>query len=57
MLTKGEKSKFKNSERIIKSPFMIYADFKSILVPEEVKSASYTRANIKNMLLAVMAIN
>ena len=36
---------------------MIYADFKSILVPEEVKSESYTRANIKNMLLAVMAIN
>ena len=57
MLTKGEKSKFKNYETMIKSPFMIYADFKSILVPEEVKSESYTRANIKNMLLAVMAIN
>ena len=57
MLTKGEKSKFKNYERMIKSPFMIYADFTSILVPEEVKSESYTRANIKNMLLAVMAIN
>ena len=57
MLTKGEKSKFKNYDRMIKSPFMIYADFKSILVPEEVKSESYTRANIKNMLLAVMAIN
>ena len=27
--------KFKNYERKIKSPFMIYADFGSILVPED----------------------
>ena len=27
--------KFKNSERKIKSPFMIYEDFESILVPED----------------------
>ena len=27
--------KFKNYERKIKSPFMIYADFESILVPED----------------------
>ena len=34
MLEKGEYVKFKNCERKIKSPFMIYADFKSILLPE-----------------------
>ena len=27
--------KFKNDERKIKSPFIIYADFESILVPED----------------------
>ena len=27
--------KFKNFERKIKSPFMIYVDFESILVPED----------------------
>ena len=32
---KGEYVKFKNVERKIKSPFMIYADFESILVPED----------------------
>ena len=35
MLKKGEYIKFKNFERKIKSPFMIYADFESILVPED----------------------
>ena len=30
---KGEYIKFKNYERKIKSPFMIYTDFESILVP------------------------
>ena len=34
MLEKGEYVKFKNCERKIKSPFMIYADFKSILLPK-----------------------
>ena len=31
---KGESVKLKNFERKIKSPFIIYADFQSILVPE-----------------------
>ena len=35
MLKKGEYVKFKNFERKIKLPFMIYADFESILVPED----------------------
>ena len=34
MPKKGEFVKFKNYERKIKSPFMIYADFESILLPE-----------------------
>ena len=32
---KGEYCKFKNFERKMKLPFMIYADFQSILVPED----------------------
>ena len=35
MPKKGEYIKFKNFERKIKSPFLIYADFESILVPED----------------------
>ena len=35
MPKKGECVKFKNFERKIKSPFMIYADFERILVPED----------------------
>ena len=35
MITKGEYIEFKNYERKIKSPFMIYVDFESILVPED----------------------
>ena len=35
MPKKGTCVKFKNFERKIKSPFMIYADFGSILVPED----------------------
>ena len=34
MPKKGEFLKFKNYERNLKSPFTIYADFESILVPE-----------------------
>ena len=34
MLQKGEYVKFKTFERKIKSPFMIYADFESTLLPE-----------------------
>ena len=32
---KGEYVRFKNYERKIKSPFMIYTDFESVLVPED----------------------
>ena len=48
---KGEYAK--NYQRRIKSPFMIYADFESILVPEDngKKSPEEIRPNIKNMLL------
>ena len=35
MTQKGKYIKFKNFGRKIKSPFMIYMDFKSILVPED----------------------
>ena len=35
MPKKIENVKFKNFERKIKSPLMIYKDFKSILVPED----------------------
>ena len=35
MSVEGEYVRFKNYKRNIKSPFMIYADFESILVPEE----------------------
>ena len=35
MPKKGEHVKFKTFDRKIKSPFMIYADFGSILVPED----------------------
>ena len=35
MPKKGEYVKFKNYERKIKSSFMVYADFESILVPED----------------------
>ena len=58
MPKKGEYIRFKNYERKIKS-FMIYADFESILVPEDNKkqnpNESYTE-NIKNMLRAVIVI-
>ena len=33
---KGEYVRFQNYERKIKSPFMIYADFESILVPKDI---------------------
>ena len=47
----GEYIKFRNFERKIKSLFMIYADFESILVPEENgkqnPNASYTNKHPK----------
>ena len=38
MPKKGELVKFKNYERKIKSPFIIYGDFESALVPEKMRS-------------------
>ena len=60
MPKKCEYIKFKNYERKIKSSFMAYADFESILVPED-NGKQYPKdsiqTNIKNLLLAFMAIN
>ena len=60
MPKKGEYVRFKNYERKIKPPFMIYRDFESILGPEDNgkqnPDESYTN-KYQNMLLAVMAIN
>ena len=52
--------KFKNYERKIKSPFIIYADFESILVPDNNNKQnldqSYdVRKNMKDILLAVIS--
>ena len=58
MPLKGKYVKF--NERNIKSPFIIYADFRSILVPEDNGKQNPNEpyiTNIKNMLLAVMVIN
>ena len=60
MPKKGEFVKFKNYERKkIKSLFIIYADFESILVPENIRKQNPEDfyLNIKNILLVVMAIN
>ena len=50
---KGEYFRFKNYERKIKSPFMIYADFESILVTEDNgkqnPNESYTRKYQKHV--------
>ena len=60
MPEEGEYIRFKSYEWKVKSLFMIYADFESILVSEnygEKSQTSHIRANIKNILLAVMVIN
>ena len=60
MSKKGEYVKLKNYERKIKLPFMIYADFEIILVPEdnEKQNPKESYANkYQNILLAVMAMN
>ena len=59
MPKKGEFVQFKNYQRKIKSPFIIYADFESILVPKmEGKTQKIlTETNIKSILLSVMDIN
>ena len=63
MPKKGQYVKFKYYERKIKSPFIIYADFEIILVPENNKKQnpeeSYTNKDEKHIacLLVVMDIN
>ena len=60
MPKKGKYVQFKNYERKMKSPFMIYVDFESSLVQEKMKykiQKSFMRMNIKNILLVVMAMN
>ena len=60
MPKKGEYVKFKNYARKKKSPFMIYEDSESILLPEDngkQNQASFILTNIKNILLLVMVIN
>ena len=47
MPNKGEYVKFKNFKRKIKSPFMIYADFKSILVLEDNGKQNLNNKNYK----------
>ena len=60
MPKKDKHVKFKNRERKIKSPLIIYADFESILVPENNgkhnPGESYTN-KYQNILLVVMVIN
>ena len=60
MPKKVEFVKFKNVERKMKSPFMIYSDFEIILVLEDNgkqnRNESYNK-NIKNMSLVVMVMN
>ena len=61
MPKKGKYIKFKDRERKMKSPFMIYADFESILVtednPNQKIQMSLMLKNIKDMLLVVTVIN
>ena len=57
MHKKGEFVKFKNYERKIKSPIVIYANFESILMPEKIEKQKLIQTYIKNILLAVMDKN
>ena len=62
MPKKEEYVKFKNYEWKIKSPFITYAGFESILLSKENTMPSKThksliRAYFKNILLAVIDIN
>ena len=57
MHKKGEFIKFKNYERKIKSLFIIYANFESILMPEKIEKQNLIQTDIKNILLAVMDKN
>ena len=55
MLKKADRMKFKNFERKITPPCMIYADFESILVPEDIGKQnldeSYTKQISKTCCL------
>ena len=55
---KDEYVKFKNHEREMKSPFIIYVNFQSILASENNKKQNREESitNIENILLAVMNI-
>ena len=57
MLKKGEYVKFINDGRKVKSPFTIEAVFQCQKIMESKIRMSLIRANVKNMLLAVMVIN
>ena len=57
MPKEGEYVKCRDYERKIKSPFIIYADFESILVQSKRVLKSLVQANIKNIFLAVIVIN
>ena len=54
---KDEYVKFKNYERKMKSPFIIYADFESLVKEDNGKQnlKSLIQKNVKNLLLAVIA--
>ena len=57
---KGKYVRLKYYERNIKSSFMVYADFESILIPEDngrQNPESLVQTNTKNMLLAAIIIN
>ena len=45
MAIKGEFVKFKNYERKLESPFMIYAEFESILVPKNNGKSNLNESN------------
>ena len=56
MPKKGKYFNFRSFQRKIKLPFTIYADFESILVPED-NGKQNPNESYKNMLLAVMVID
>ena len=61
MPKEAEYVKFKNFKRKIKPSFLIYANFESILVPEDngkqTPNDSYTTTDHNLLLLVVMVIN
>ena len=60
MPKKGEYVKFNNFERKIKSPFVIYLDFESILAPEDNGkqnlNESYTSKYQKHVVVVMVII-